>query len=299
MTLTLFTKPPLSPIDYIKEILRPARGPQMVAISLQKGLTESGYSYIFNPKYPTDTVAVLQNPKALRYAIKQKQQGKIKQLVAGPNIVVTPNDYENLSNDPLIDKIVVPSQWVKNFWLSQSPILQNKIYTWAAGVDDPGEPNPSTERNTILVYQKNASDELLNKILKNLKITKLKITIINYGKYKQTDYFAKLNKTKLAIFLTQSESQSIAQQEAWMRDVPTLVWNPGVWQCNKYSWQDEKISSPYLTDECGQFFSSIAEFDVKLNQMLNNLSNYDPRQYALENFTNKVSAQKFLEIINY
>lgn len=296
--LTLLTKPPLSPLDYIKEILKPARGPQMVAISLQKGLAELGYSYVFNPKYPTDTVAVLQNPKALRFAIQQKKQGKIKTLLAGPNIVVTPKEANAIYEHPLIDKIILPCEWTKNFYSSLSPIIKDKIYIWPAGVDDPGEPTPLAQRDTILVYQKNASDELLNQILKNLKITKLKITIINYGKYKQADYFAKLNKAKLAIFLTQSESQGIAQQEAWMRDVPTLVWNPGKIQYKEHIITDTKLSSPYLTNECGKFFSSLDEFIDKLNEMLNNLTNFTPRQYALTNFTNKKSASIFLDIIN-
>ncbi len=299
MDLTLLTKPPLSPIDYIKEILRPARGPQMVATSLQKGLAELNFNYLFNPNYFTDTVAVLQNPKALSYAIDQKKQGKIKQLLAGPNIAVTPNDFGNLSTNPLIDKILVPSQWVKDFWLSQSPVLQNKIYIWPAGVDNPGEPTPINKRDTILIYQKNAPNDLLNKIIQKLKIENNKIDIITYGKYKQTDYFNKLKQTKLAIFLTQSESQGIAQQEAWICDVTTLVWNPGKWQYNEYSWTDKKISSPYLTDKCGIFFSSIEEFGIKLEQMLNNLKSFSPREYALENFTHKKSAEKFLKIINY
>lgn len=295
--LTLLTKLPQSLIDYIKETIRPARGPQMVAASLQKGLDELNFSYILNPKYLTDTVAVLQNPKALRYAIEQKKLGKIKKLLAGPNIAVTPKDFKNLSENKLIDKILVPSQWVKDFWLSQSPVLQNKIFLWPAGVDDPGEPIPLKQRDTILIYQKNESIDMFNQLVENLKLKSYKVEVITYGKYKQADYFTKLSKAKLAIFLTQSESQGIAQQEAWMRDVPTLVWNTGLWQYNGYSWQDEKISSPYLTNACGKFFSSIEEFEIKLEQMLNNLESFSPREYALENFTHKIAAQNFLEIL--
>ncbi len=298
--LTLLTKPPYSIIDTLKDKIRPQRGPGAVVYSLTKGLYELSVEYNLNPrKINSDTVAVLQNPKALRYAIEQKKQGQIKHLLAGPNIAVTPNDFGNLSTNPLIDKILVPSQWVKDFWLSQSPILQNKIFLWPAGVDDPGEPTPLVERETILIYQKNAPNDLLNSLVESLKLKVNKVEIITYGKYKQTDYFAKLSKTKLVIFLTQSESQGIAQQEAWMRDIPTLVWNPGKWQYNGYSWQDEKISSPYLTDTCGKFFSSIEEFEIKLEQMLNNLESFSPREYSLENFTHKKSAEKFIEIINF
>lgn len=296
--LTLLTKLPQSLIDYIKETIRPARGPQMVAASLQKGLDELNFSYILNPKYLTDTVAVLQNPKALRFAIEQKKQGKIKQLLAGPNIVVTPKEADAIYEHPLIDKIILPCEWTKNFYCSLSPVIKDKIFLWPAGVDDPGEPIPIKERDTILIYQKNAPNDLLNKVIQKLKIKNYKIDIITYGKYKQADYFNKLKQTKLVIFLTQSESQGIAQQEAWMRDVPTLVWNPGKIKYKEHTISDKKLASPYLTDDCGKFFVSIGEFDMKLNEIINNLASYKPRQYALANFTHKISAEKYLNIIN-
>lgn len=299
MALTLLTKPPHSYIYTLINSFRQQRGPQVVLNSLMKGLGELKIEYILNPNKMSDTAIVLQNTNALRLAINLKKQGKIKALFAGPNIVITPKDADNILENPLIDKIIVPSQWVKDFYSSLSPIIEDKIYIWSAGVDDPGEPKPINERDTILIYQKNGSIELLNRLVKSLKLKSYQVEIITYGKYKQEDYFPKLKQTKLAIFLTQSESQGIAQQEAWIRDVPTLIWNPGKWQYNEYSWQDKKISSPYLTDACGTFFTSIEEFDIKLIKMLNNLSAYTPRQYALNNFTHKKSAQNFLKIINF
>ncbi len=83
-----------------------------------------------------------------------------------------------------------------------------------------------------------------------------------------------------------------------MRDVPTLVWNQGKIQYKEHIITDTKLSSPYLTNECGKFFSSLNDFIDKLNEMLNNLTNFTPRQYALTNFTNKKSASIFLDIIN-
>ncbi len=297
--LTLLTKPPYSIIDTLKDKIRPQRGPEAVLYSLITGLKELNVEYILNPnKINSDTVGVLQNPKALHYAIEQKKLGKIKQLLAGPNIVVTPKEADAIYEHPLIDKIVLPCEWTKNFYSSLSPVIKDKIYILAAGVDDPGELTPLTEKNTILIYQKNSPERLFNQILQNLKITKLKISIIKYGKYKQKDYFAKLSKTKLAIFFTKSESQGIAQQEAWVRDVPTLVWNPGTIKYKEHTITDNKLASPYLTDDCGKFFVSIDEFNLNLNEMINNLANYKPRQYALANFTHKISAQKYLNIIN-
>ena len=72
-----------------------------------------------------------------------------------------------------------------------------------------------------------------------------------------------------------------------------------MWQYNEYSWKDTKISSPYLTVQCGRFFNTIDDFDTKIQEMMASLNTYSPRQYALDNFTHKTSAENFLKIINY
>ena len=99
------------------------------------------------------------------------------------------------------------------------------------------------------------------------------------------------------IYLSESESQGLALQEAWIRNVPTLVWDGGYWQCGKYKWQGSS-SAPYLTKDCGMFFKGKEDFINKFETFLKNLPNFQPREYSLENFTDETATKNYLKIIN-
>jgi hypothetical protein len=106
-----------------------------------------------------------------------------------------------------------------------------------------------------------------------------------------------LDRTKLMIVLSPSESQGIALCEAWMKDVPTLVWNRGYWQMDDRIWYDEKISSPYLVDQCGYFFKNFDDFKEKYSYCLANMNTFKPRDHAISHFSSKVVVQNFLNLI--
>src|SRR5262249_8827441 len=99
-------------------------------------------------------------------------------------------------------------------------------------------------------------------------------------------------------FLSSSESQGLALLEAWMANVPTLVWNVGEVGVKGYKIKDDKLAAPYLSQSSGIFFKGHADFSEKLEFFLNNITNFQPRKYAMENFTDKIAAEKFLNIVN-
>ncbi len=78
-----------------KKILgRGQRGPQGVLNSLIRGLQKNNTPYFLNQNLNTviDVACVLSGTKTLEWAIEQKKLGKIKNLIAGPNVVVTPEE---------------------------------------------------------------------------------------------------------------------------------------------------------------------------------------------------------------
>ena len=120
---------------------------------------------------------------------------------------------------------------------------------------------------------------------------------MSYGRYERERYFNLLAEVEFVICLSESESQGLAMFEAWVRDVPTLIWNRGYWQGYGYKWKDEKISSPYLIDDCGMFFEDESEFKKKLSIFLSKISQFVSRKYAITNFNDEVVARKYLEIL--
>lgn len=97
--------------------------------------------------------------------------------------------------------------------------------------------------------------------------------------------------------MQESESQGIALVEAWAKNVPTFVLDNKIYKYKNYSWIDEKIAAPYLTAACGAFFKDVNG----LSELLDSLSmsnNYEPRNYYLSNFTDRICAEKFIQIIS-
>jgi len=282
---------------YIKNHLFRYGGPQAVLESLIRGFDILNIDYQLNPKTKDilDTVCVISGVDTLRWTIKAKKQGKIKKIIAGPNIIITPEDADGILLNEAIDLVIVPSQWIKDFYSSFKPGFDGKIRTWLAGVRI--YPESKEKREGCLIYKKSVRKELFDFIIQYLESQNINYKVIKYGKYKKKRYFESLNKTKFAIFLSESESQGLALQEAWARNIPTLVWNRGYWQYKQYKWQGSS-SAPYLSKECGMFFRGKDDFMDKLNIFIRNLPNFRPRKYSLANFTDKISAQNYLKIIN-
>ncbi len=290
-------------LDIIKRYARywlgKYRGPQAVTSSLISGLKELKVDFKLNPKTKEiDSNAIIyinESAEALRYAIGLKKQGKINKIVAGPVISILPETEGGIMLDPNIDLFLVPSDWTKDFWLSCAPQLVNKIVVWAAGIENVY--GNKKKRDLVLVYYKNGPKAQLNYIVNFLKSKSIKCKVVYYGHYKKKDYYAMLDDSYCMIYLSESESQGLSLCESWMHDVPTLVWNRGFWKYCGHQWFNDKISAPYLTNECGMFFSGLEDFGIKWQKFNIKINTYKSRDYALKNFTNKLSAKKFIDLI--
>lgn len=307
MKITFLTKAPgsiIEPIYFtIKKVLFPGidrRGPFAVQNSLLKGLDLLKVDYRFNPpkKDISEIVCVLAGVRPLKWAIKNKQKGNIKKIIAGPNIVVTPEEANGILLNDMIDIVITPSEWVKDFYSSFKKDFNKKIKIWAAGVDtDYFKPNENMSKNIgFLVYVKSKNNKLLTFILPELIKRGITYSILYYGKYERNHYLDMLRKSRYMIYLNESESQGIALHEAWSCDVPTLVWDRGFFQYKKYEWHG-KTNAPYLIEDCGIRFRGESDFSSKLSEFLEKTNNYEPRRHALENFSLIKSAQNYMALL--
>lgn len=284
----------------IKFLLGQKRGPKAVVTSLFKGLNELKIDYKYNVKakqiLPDDILYINGSVGAVKWAIEARKRGGISKLIVGPSLCVVPDKTCEIIFDKNIDVIIQPSNWAKDLWVSLAPELAVKIVVWAAGVDIPSE-NISQERKYCLIYQKDADEKLLSQVIGSVVSAGLIPRIIRYGHYRHKHYLNILHESKMMVYLSQSESQGIALQEAWATDVPTLVWNRGYWQFNGYMWKDDKISAPYLSGETGMFFKDANDMESQLPDFMSRLFAFTPRKYVLENLSNRVTAERFLDII--
>jgi hypothetical protein len=235
---------------------------------------------------------------ALRQAIELKRRGKIKKLLAGPNLAVFSTDSNNIISAKEIDICLVPSDWVKLAYEEDSPELKSKIKSWPAGVDENfWQPDNALPKDKILVYQKNAPQELFDEVLIKLKWLGLEPIKIVYNKYKLEDFKKALDESALAILLSRSESQGIALQETWAMDVPTFCWQADelVFNGRRYSLFS---AYPYLTEQTGKKWQSIDDLGKLLIDFKNKKILFSPRSWIKNNLTDELSAQKLLTIIN-
>lgn len=305
MSLIILTKSPkislFSQESYkriLAKILNRNRGPKAVTSSLLRGLKSINYPYKLNPRADEinddDTIWVNESLEALKWAVKSKENNK---LIIGPNLVITPLDRNGIICDDSIDIILQPSEWTKNFYISIKPALSEKIKVWPAGVEIP-DLIQTPKIIDVLIYIKNyPKNNLLEKIKMCLINKNMTFDLVVYGKFKQSDYFNKLQKSKSLIYISNSESQGLSIQEAWARNIPTLALDQNIFKYKQYHFPSIHISAPYLNDQAGMFFN-FNNFNEVFAKFWNNLNGFTPREYVINNLSDKVCAQKFINIIN-
>lgn len=274
-----------------KRILGKQGGPISVLRSLIRGLDALKIEYKVNPLFNVgETIVVLSGSEALKDAIKLKKSGKIKKLIAGPNIFFSPLDENSLICDDEVDIVLVPSPWTSDLWASIAPNIKDKLRVWPAGVEIK---ESSTRLGLPIIYNKLKNIEIVKNIEMHLKNKGLMPQVFNYGSFKQSDFFESLKTAPFMIYLSDSESQGLAIQEAWAHDVPTFILRSNGFSAKGIEWEDPKINAPYLNDELGFFFENIKEIDT----LIDKASEVHPIKYCKENLSDVACAKKLLELI--
>lgn len=271
-----------------------------VTRSLCEGLKKSGLKFNYNPLFSFSIhkhVIVLSGIEVLEMAIALKKKGKVKTILAGPNLMVRSNEFNNILANPLINKVIVPSEWIKTAYIEDLPEIKNKIEVWPAGTDsDFFKPNSFVkQKEKVLIYWKSGHDHLLTETLLVLKEHGLISEVLNYGSYTVNTYKQLLSECAVVIFYSKSESQGLALQEAWTMNVPTFVW-----QSDELTIKDKVFTSfssaPYLNHKTGRSFKSISELEQLIVNYKQGTFNFEPRNYILKHLTDEVCAQQIIKL---
>ncbi|MEK7760957.1 MAG: glycosyltransferase [Nitrospirota bacterium] len=276
-------------------------GHPAVTRSVVEGLARLGVRHRYNPKYLDQVgrvVLVLAGLDTLQQAIAWKRAGRISTLLAGPNIVVRPTEYDGLIAAPEIDACIVPSQWVGTAYEEDAPTLAGRIKVWAAGVDERywNGLRRHASSKTVLLYQKSAPEELgftCERLIRSMGWSPVRV---GYGCYKKDEYREVLASSVFAVFLSRSESQGLALAEAWAMNVPTLVWDPG-----EFTFEGRRYSTvsacPYLTSETGLSWETVTELEDVLTHVDDVVTSKAPRQWVLDHMTDEIAARNLLSMI--
>ena len=264
-----------------------------------KGLKDVSVNY--NPSKKNEikeTVVVISDINALRQAIELKKKGKIKKLIAGPNLGILPTDYKEISSE-FIDVYITHADWCLDFFIDLETRLQDKMRIWPAGINEeywkPKEKNKTGKK--ILFFKKQVNEKLYKNCKQIAQKHNFEVIELKKGNYTFLQYKELLQEVDFLVHFSAHESQGISLSESWSMNVPTMVWNTEEWEVNN-NLKIKCSSAPYLNNENGRFFKNEKEFEnlFKTNQFDSKL--YYPRKYVLENLTDKKSAQILIDIIN-
>ncbi len=275
------------------------RGHFAVTRSLVEGLKKNNVSFNYNPLHPSqvaDTVVVLAGVRTLRQAIRLKQQGRIKKLYAGPNIVVFSCDYESVLASTEIECVITPCDWVIDIYVEDNPSLQGRCFAWPAGVDtDYWQPDPTSAPSRILILDKRRAEddpERVKPYVEYLRGAGWQVDVLvrcGVQGYTQDQYRNLLQGSCLMLgFTIGSESQGIAWAEAWSCDVPTLILKntSNVYQGRRY----DCSTAPYLCPQNGLFFDHLEDFKTQFDTWATHRGQFSPRAWTLANMSDEVCA---------
>jgi hypothetical protein len=250
-------------------------GPGKVVINLKKGLELLNINYTEN-NFKIDAPSIFLQEHPVMY------EKNLSMDLVGPNICVLPVDNKIIFEQNY-KKCIVPSQWVYNKYKTWIDSL--KLSIWPVGIDvDEFIPN---DKKTIdfLIYFKRRSIEELQHCCNVLNENGLTYMIVSYGQYEEKQFKNILDKCKYAIIIDNCESQGIAIQEIMSCNLPLLVWDVELWQDRGIKYTVEATSIPYFDETCGLSFKNKILFEKILIDFLNKVTNFNPRNYILSNFT--------------
>lgn len=278
-------------------------GPSSVRRGLVRGLKGIGVSCALDPPVwrTSAKIGVLSGVDALEWAIAEKGSGAPKTLVAGPNIVILPSDVHASIRWDAVDCVLVPSEWVRQKYVADSPSLEGRVKVWPAGVDEAfWSPQPSgapTEAHELLIYDKSGRPDMVAALESILRSQGLAFNVVEYGSYAPSRFRDLLRKSNAMIFLSESESQGLALFEAWACEVPTLVWDRQLWirpDRPEQQWAGAS-AAPYLNEENGLAFRGESDFVERLDEFLGLLPTFRPRDFVLRDFTLRRAASRYAE----
>ncbi len=285
----------------LRHAARPS-GPSVVEANLISGLRRLGVDCRLNPPgaLTDDDVGVISGVDALQWASAGRAEGAVRRIVAGPNIAVTPDDFGSVMCSPAIDTIVVPCDWVARWWSNLRPDIASRIAIWGVGIDvDYWSPGASSlEPVDCLVYAKvqhGKNRVIVEQVTTALRDAGRSFRLLQYGTFFPPRYLDELRAARVLVYLTETESQGLAQFEAWATGTPCLAWDPGFCEWKGYRFEGSS-SSPYVTADTGATFRDRSEFPVALERLLEGETGIDPRAAVVERWRLEASAERYLRL---
>ena len=158
-------------------------GPEKLVKNLQSSLSDQKIPYTVNDNSYEKNILIQYD------AIGHSRHEKLEHssCFIGPQVwPFDPYGKFLLDNTKFYNKIIVPSQWVKDLMINKFSCPADKIAIWAVGIEE-----LYSDRNTTydcLIYSKRRSSEELEQVKSFLTKHNLEYKMIEYGGYDAVSY---------------------------------------------------------------------------------------------------------------
>ena len=267
-------------------------GPHKVVDNLIKSLEQEKIKYAINEEKYEHNFLVQYDATA------HEKHSKIEQdtTIIGPQVWMFDGYGQFLiENQNYYKKIIAPSEWVKNKFITKFNLPEDKLAVWPVGIE---EFNNIREPNyDCLIYFKRRDQSELDAVKKFLVSNDLSYRMVEYGTYGEDGFKQLVNSAKFCFLINGTESQGIAVQEIMSMGVPIIAWDIKEWLDQGEAYRVPATSIPYWDERCGEVFFNIDELDVTFSKFYATLDEYDPKAFIKDNLSFECSVKTLLDIL--
>ena len=267
-------------------------GPHKVVDNLIKSLDQEKIDYAINEEKYEHNFLVQYDATA------HEKHSKIEQdtTIIGPQVWMFDGYGQFLiENQNYYKKIIAPSEWVKNKFITKFNLPEDKLAVWPVGIeefDNIREPNYD-----CLIYFKRRDQSELDAVKKFLVSNGLSYRMVEYGTYGEDGFKQLVNSAKFCFLINGTESQGIAVQEIMSMGVPIIAWDIKEWLDQGEAYRVPATSIPYWDERCGEVFFNIEELEVTFSKFYATLDQYDPKAFIKDNLSFECSVKTLLDIL--
>ena len=267
-------------------------GPHKVVDNLIKSLEQEKIEYAINEEKYEHNFLVQYDATA------HEKHSKIEQdtTIIGPQVWMFDGYGQFLiENQNFYKKIIAPSEWVKNKFITKFNLPEDKLSVWPVGIE---EFNNIREVNyDCLIYFKRRDQSELDAVKKFLVSNGLSYRMVEYGTYGEDGFKQLVNSAKFCFLINGTESQGIAVQEIMSMGVPIIAWDIKEWLDQGEAYRVPATSIPYWDERCGEVFFNIEDLEVTFSKFYATLDKYDPKAFIKDNLSFECSVKTLLDIL--
>jgi len=267
-------------------------GPHKVVDNLIKSLEQEKIEYAINEEKYEHNFLVQYDATA------HEKHSKIEQdtTIIGPQVWMFDGYGQFLiENQNYYKKIIAPSEWVKNKFITKFNLPEDKLAVWPVGIE---EFNNIREPNyDCLIYFKRRDQSELDAVKQFLDRKNLTYKMVQYGGYGEDGFKQLVNSAKFCFLINGTESQGIAVQEIMSMGVPIIVWDIKEWLDQGEAYRVPATSIPYWDERCGEVFFNIDDLEVTFSKFYATLDQYDPKAFIKDNLSFECSVKTLLDIL--